>query len=104
MLLVDGLEERKPLSLHDALVRQHPLQVRQGRLRVTVPPAPPRPPALNTAPVHRAPGRVVAAAAGGRGSPVVAEVAAPLSGSALLAVAGLSDRRAAAVSCWSQEV
>lgn len=48
VLLVDGLEERKPLSLHDALVRQHPLQVRQGRLRVTVPPAPPRPPALNS--------------------------------------------------------
>ncbi len=64
VLLVYGLEERKPLSLHDALVRQHPLQVRQGRLRVTVPPAPPRfPPAFNTAPVRRAPGRVVAAAA-----------------------------------------
>lgn len=35
----------------------------------------------------------------------IAEVAASLSGGALLAVAGLSDRRAAAaVSCWSQGV
>ena len=71
VLLVDGLEERKPLSLHDALVRQHPLQVRQGRLRVTVPPAPPRfPPAFNTAPVRRALGAQVAAAAGVKGQKV----------------------------------
>ncbi len=87
VLLVDGLEERKPLSLHDTLVRQHPLQVRQGRLRVTVPPAPPRfPPAFNTAPVRRALGAQVAAAAGVE-APLVAEVAASLSGGALRAAA-----------------
>ncbi len=70
VLLVDGLEERKPLSRHDSLFGQHLFEMRQRLRRVPVPPAPPiLAAALNTAPVRRAPLAQVAVAAGRRGSP-----------------------------------